>query len=463
MKLAKHEHRDWLKLYGAAALMTVLGFFVAYQFVDPAPPSRVTIATGSENGAYYAYAQRYRKFLGEHGIELEVRATAGSVENIQLLKSDSGAIDVAFVQGGAAGKPPATGLMALGSLYFEPLWIFRHTPGHDSASGSRRSRNKPGRLRELAGKRLAVGSQGSGTRAVAVPLLAANGLIGSDSNARSQTGLALVELVELGGKEAVQALREGSVDAVFLVASVTSPAVDELLRAPGITPLGFERAAAYERRFRYLSRVTLPEGVIDLESNVPANDVVMLAPAATLVAVEGLHPAIVDLLLQAADKVHGGGGIFEIQGQFPSANLVEYPLSADAQRFYKSGPPFLQRFLPFWAATLIDRMLVLLLPLAALLLPLIRIMPPLYRWRVRSRVTRWYRELLAIDPGSITDNEGAQAARLAELDRLEDEVAKVEVPASFADQLYHLKAHIKLVRLQVHNADLAVENERPSE
>lgn len=422
--------RDHVRFLGPAIFITLLGFIFAYQFVDPAPPKKITLATGGADGAYYLYGQRYKKILERNGIELEVRATAGSLENLSLLAADTNRVNVAFVQGGTGEFGRAEGLLGLASLYFEPLWVFYRAsaPAND--------------VSVFRGKRIAVGAEGSGTRAVALRVLAENAI--SESSAT---------FLPLSGQKAVEAIQKGECDAVFLVASPDSPSVKALIEDASIRLMSFKRAAAYTRIHRYLSSVTLPEGVINMSANIPANDVSLLAPAATLVSSPSLHPALVDLLLQAAAEVHGDGGLFELRGEFPSAKYLEFPLSPDARRYFKSGPPFLQRFLPFWLATFVDRMLVMLLPLVALAIPLARIMPPVLRWRIRSRIFRWYRELLAIEPAF---SGNADRARLEEhvaaLNRMEQEVSKIEVPLSYADQLYHLRLHIKLVREKLEDA-----------
>lgn len=426
----KKPYRDHVRIIGPAVLISLLGFIAAYQFVDPAPPTHIGIATGGADGAYYLFGQKYRKILERNGIELEVRVTAGSVENLRLLEAESNGVEVAFVQGGTARFSGSGELLALGSLYFEPLWVFHRAdaPVDDLAA--------------LRGKRLAVGAEGSGTRAVALELLADNGI--DETSA---------DMLPISGGNAVAALRGGGADAVFLVASVQSPTVKSLLEDGRFALLSFDRAAAYTRLHRYLSSVTLPRGVIDLAAHVPSRDIVLLAPAASLVASPNLHPALVDLLIQAAAEVHGEGGMFEQRDQFPSPAYVEFPLSPDAKRFYKSGPPFLQRYLPFWAATLIDRMLVMLLPLVALAIPLVRIMPPVFRWRIRSRIYRWYAELLEMDPAlSVDANRAELEKNLSRLTRIEAEVSHVEVPLSYADQLYHLRLHIELVREKLDQA-----------
>jgi TRAP transporter TAXI family solute receptor len=422
--------KDYVRVLAPAIILALIGFVAAYQFVDPAPPKKIVMATGETDGAYYLYGQRYRELLQRNGIDLEVRTTAGSLENLRLLEADFNGVDVAFVQGGTGEFARGHDLLGLASLYFEPLWLFyRAEAPADDVGG-------------LRGKRLAAGAEGSGTRSVAMRILAENGISASTAT-----------VLSMGGREAVGALNAGEVDAVFLVASPESLLVKAVVANPAIRLMSFRRAAAYTRIHRFLSAVTLPEGVIDIGANIPAKDVVLLAPAATLVASPRLHPALVGLLLQAAEVVHGGGGLFERRGEFPSQKYLEFPLSPDARRHFRSGPPFLQRFLPFWVAIFIDRMLVMLLPLLALVLPLVRIMPPVLRWSIRSRIFRWYRELLTIDPLHRSEpNLGGLREDLAALDRLEKEVSKVEVPLSYADQLYHLRLHIKLVRDRLEDA-----------
>lgn len=413
-----------MRIFAPAIVLAVAGFLVAYQFVDPAPPQRFTIATAGADGAYHAFAMRYRSVLARQGVELELLQTAGSVENLRRLRAADGRVQVAFVQGGVGTPAEGDALESLASLYFEPLWVF-----HRDAVALER-------LTDLRGGRVAVGAPGSGTRAIAVQLLADNGVTPDNT-----------ELLPAGGVAAAQALIAGALDAVFIVGTVPAPAIQTLLRAPAIRLLSFARAEAYTRLRPELSSVRLPRGVIDLAADLPAHDITLLAPAATLVAHRDFHPALVDLLMRAAAEVHRDGGLFEDYGQFPSPRYVEFPLSDEAQRYFESGPSFLRRVLPFWAATLVERMLVMLLPLLALLIPLVRIMPPVYRWRIRSRIYRWYRELLAIDP--VVRGAGGdprQQAGIAELDRIEQEIAKVHVPLSYADQLYALRVHLELVR-----------------
>jgi TRAP transporter TAXI family solute receptor len=411
---------------GPAAVLVVAAFVVALQWVKPAPPSRVAIATGRADGAYHRFAEQYRDRLAQEGITLEVRATSGSVENIRLLADPASGVDIAFVQGGTGDAVKTDGLVSLASLYFEPLWVFSRTaPG-------------PSDLRGMRGRRLAVGPDGSGTRAVALTLLAANGL--TEATAR---------LLPLTGLDAVRALRRGEVDTVFLIASAESATVKEMLLTRGIALLSFPRADAYTKRFPFLTKLVLPAGGLSLEANLPARETVLLAPAATLVVRRDFHPALVDLLLVTAAAVHSRRGLFEAPQQFPSADHLEFPLMDEAQRYHRSGPPLLARFLPFWAATLADRIKVLVLPLLVLV-PLARVVPPLYRWRIRSKIIKKYRDVVDVDLALAQRPSAAECDDLLErLDRIEEGVRSLRVPLSYADAHYHLRLHVDLVRTKV--------------
>ena len=430
----KRSSRESLYFYGAAVALSVLGFAVALHFVTPAPPRHVVMATGAVDGAYYQFGLRYQEALAREGITLEVRVTAGSADNVARLRDPAGDVDVAFVQGGVlTGEEPGD-LRALGTVYLEPLWVFSRT-----ALGGR---DIPG----LAGKRVAVGPEGSGTRVVADRLLNANGL----------TPRAAAR-VPITGPAARAALARGAVDAAFFVASVQAPMLQEVIRVPGLHLMSFPRADAYTRRYPFLIKLTLPEGALDLASDVPPRDTVLLGSAVNLVVRGSFHPALADLLLMTASSIHAGAGLFETAGQFPSAKHVDVPLGDEARRYYQSGPPFLNRYLPFWVATWVDRVKVMLVPLVALMIPLFRIMPSLYRWRVRSKIYRWYHDLDAVDHALAASEAAPDLDRLsADLERVEQDVRRVIVPASYREELYHLRLHIDFLRDKVRAAGLAV-------
>jgi TRAP-type uncharacterized transport system substrate-binding protein len=425
-RLARISLRDLLAVGLPALLVLAGGFWFAAQFIKPAPPDELVITTGSDGGAFQHYAARYKAILERFGIRLIEKPSAGSIENLDRLADAPQAVDVGFVQGGTGAGGGDAGLVSLGSLYYEPLWVFyRGQPGLN-------------RIDQLAGRRIAIGAPGSGTARLARELLDAHGLT------------AKVSLLPLSGLQAAAALDRGEVDALFVVGAPLTGPVWLLLHTPGLALLDFSQAESYARRFPYLSEVRLPRGVISFERDIPPRDVRLVAPVATLVAREGTHPALLDLLLQAMREVHSPAGIFEKAGEFPAAGRGDFPMSPRAERFYASGPPFLQRYLPFWVANFIDRVFVMAVPLIALLIPLIKIMPPLYSWRVRSRIYRWYGELKYIEYEFEANPLGRSREQWeADLERIERAVNRTHIPLAFADQLYNLRTHIAVVRQSV--------------
>jgi len=414
---------DKLKTLLPALLFTLAGFLIEYQFVDPAPPSEFNMAAGQPGGAYNAFAMHLRDELAKDNITLHVQTSAGSMENIHRLRE--GQADAAYVQSGLISAD--TQLESLGSMYYEPLWVFL-APGVNVHL-----------IRDMKGKRLAVGLPGSGTRALAAMLLKEN-----DVGEKHATWLSL------SSNDAADALLSGRADVAFMVGAPTASAIARLNLHSQATLMSMQRAPAYARQHRALSVLTLPRGTLNPAADLPTGDTQLLAATASLLINKNLHPALQDILLQAAARVHGGSSLFAAAGYFPNARHSGLPLSLAARRYYKSGPPLLQRYLPFWAATMINRLKVMLLPFIALLLPLFKIMPPLYRWRIRSRIYRWYEELGRIDQslyqGNISDS--ALREQLAKLDQIEAEIRKVHVPLSYADALYDLRLHLAFVRGQ---------------
>jgi TRAP transporter TAXI family solute receptor len=421
--------RDYsVKELATVALPVVLAigaaFWFTFKFVQPAPPRLVVMSTGAEGGAYHAFALRYKAILARDGVTLELRPSSGAVENLARLRDPKSDVSLALVQGGIghAADPPV--LESLGSVYYEPLWVFY------------RGKRALDRINDLKGKRIAVGSEGSGTRKLALVILDTSGLPRGD-----------VTLLDVGGEKAADALIAGTADALFIVAGPEAPIVRKLIRADGVSLMSFARASAYAARHPFLHKLVLPRGALDIARDLPRGDVLLVAPTANLLAKESLHPAIAYLVLEAAREVHSGPGPFNRIGEFPSPNDVEFPLSSQAERFYKSGPPFLQRYLPFWAASLVDRMIVLLVPLFAVAVPLFRILPGLYAWRIRRKVYRWYGELKFLEEALRHRPPGADPAdELERLAKIEDEVSEIHVPLGFAHEVYTLRMHIKLVR-----------------
>ncbi len=421
----------------------ILGFCLAsliatyVLFVEPPPPRKIVIASGAKNGAYYRYAQRYAEELQKEGLAVEVRETAGSVENLGLLGQEGSDVAVAIVQSGVASPEEVQRFYALGSLYREPLWVFY------------RGETRIERLSQLAGKRIGVGPTGSGTYPIAMRLLAVNGLI----EAQSSRGNSCAVLVQENVAAAAVALQKGDLDAAFFVAAFEADYIQALLNNTHMKLLNFDQHEAYRRRFRFLAPVTVPAGLVNLGQNVPGQDIALLAPTAMLAVRKEFHPALIPLLLTTATRIHGKGDELSEPGEFPSDSYCDFPLSEDAKRFYRSGQPVLQRLLPFWLASLVDRAKVMLIPLIMLMMPLLRAAPPLMRWRTRRKIYLWYSSLREIDQrlvAGLSDTELDQ--ELARLKDIEHQVAYVDVPLSYMEEFYHLRLHLGM--LQQHLVEL---------
>jgi TRAP-type uncharacterized transport system substrate-binding protein len=430
--------RWWDTVVGAGPLVVGLliafvglGLYVAYRVLDPTPDKRIVIATGPEEGAYIEFAKRYQPLLRAHGLVVELRTTQGSSENLALLRDPHSGVDAAFVQGGVETVDTGADRMvaSLGSVAYEPVWLFcREADARD------RDKARLDNLSQLAGWRINTGPSGGGAGPLFLQLAQVNHLEATQ--------------LQLGEKPAVHAvvdLLQGRTDAVLMVAAADAPLVQYLLRAPGIRLFEFVQSEAYARRFPFLRALTLPRGIIDLAADKPPQDVSLVAATASLVVREDLHPALVQLLVQAAQQVHGDAGWFSRAGEFPSPSVSDLPLAPEAARLYRDGVPWLQRYLPFWLANFIDRMWFVLLPLVAVMIPLSRILPPLVELRVRSRVFRWYAHLRAVERA--LERPAPTLERLqAEIERIDGQVERIGVPLSYTHELYELRSHIDLVR-----------------
>ncbi|RTL53127.1 MAG: C4-dicarboxylate ABC transporter substrate-binding protein [Rhodocyclaceae bacterium] len=435
-RLRRASWRDMVLIGLPSLLVVAAAFWAAAQFVQPAPPKQLILATGGAGGGYQRYAAAYKPLLAEEGITLVERPTSGAMENLALLRDPDSEVDAAFIQGGVVDKREDDDLYSLGAIYQEPVWIF-YRPSRFG------DKEVPDRLLQLKGMRVAVGASGSGNRHLALELLQLNGL--DDRH---------VTLLEAGGITAAEALQKGRADAAIVVGPVQSAAVWTLLYAPGIKVMNLAQADAYTRRLAYLSHLVLPRGSVDLLRDIPDRDIHLLAPTATLAVKEGTHPALVDLLLQAASETHNGHGLLQKAGDFPKAQAVEFPLSPRAEHFYKSGKPLLQRYLPFWAANLIDRLVVMLIPLIAVLYPVAKMAPSLYGWRIRSRIFKRYGELKFLEAEALAEDSGVQRqALLQRLDAIERDAARIPTPLAFSDMLYTLRGHIEIVRAAILRQD----------
>jgi TRAP transporter TAXI family solute receptor len=428
--------RDLLVAAAPTVVLVLVACVVAYIVVDPAPPRHVVLATGQENSAYEEFGRKYAAVLARDGIKVDLQRSQGSQDNLQRLVD--GKADIAFVQSGSTSEVQAErrGLVSLGSLFTEPVWLFLRT--HD-AGGRRLDIHS---LTQLKGLRINLGPEGTGVPKLFRQILAVNGL---------EPGQLTMSSLE--NTPATVELLAGRIDGLVFSSAPEAPLIQMLLQTPGIRLFNFRQAEAYTRRLPFLTHVVLPRGIVDIGRDIPAQDVHLIAPTATLVAREGLHPALVDLFVKAATEIHGGTGWFQQQGQFPSPRYTEIPVAKEAAKYYRDGPPFLQRYLSFWLANLFDRLWVVVVALAALIIPLSKIVPPLYVWRIRSRVYRWYGQLRAVEQAleNATDEhrEQARADLLRRLDDIEQRVNHISIPLAYADALYGLRSHINFVRQRV--------------
>ncbi|MBV6322115.1 TAXI family TRAP transporter solute-binding subunit [Duganella violaceipulchra] len=433
LKFTQFSVRD-LFVAAAPTIALIAGVcLLAYWLVDPAPPRTVRLATGQENSAYAEFGKKYAAALAKHGVKVTLVPSAGSGENLKRLKA--GEVDIAFVQSGSTNEEAAEreGLTSLGSLFVEPLWLFlRETKGKPPIT----------QLTQLRGLKINFGAKGAGSSRLFRQVLELNGVEKGE-----------VEHFSLANTPATVELLEGRIDGLVFTSAPEAPLIQMLLQTPGIKLFNFNQAEAYARKLPFLTHVVLPQGIVDLGRDIPAEDYKLIAPTATLVARDDLHPALVDLFVQAAANIHSGAGWFSQQGQFPSAKYTEIPVDAEAAKYYKSGPPLLQRYMTFWLANFFDRMWVVVVALGALILPLSKVVPPLYVWRIRSRVYRWYGQLRAVEQAveEASDDTRMQVyeAQLVRLNEIEDLVNQVSIPLSFADGLYGLRSHIQFVRKRI--------------
>ena len=420
--------RDLAVSVGPFILLTVALLTLAYAWLDPNPPKRVTLATGPAQSAYEAFGKRYAEALAHEGIKVVLLPSEGSAANLQLLRE--GKADLGFVQGGTSDYTDADEkkLSSLGSLFVEPLWLFYRENSASKVSATATLTA----LTQLSGMKINLGTPGSGVPSLMAKLLESNRIEPSS-----------LQISNLAQTPATVAFLEGELDAIVFASAPESLMVQMLLQTPGVKLMNFAQNDAYSRRFAFLSPVRLPRGVVDLAANIPPEDVRLVAPTTALLTRNTTHPALLQLFAQAGNQIHGSAGWFKRAREYPNVDNNELPISKEAERALHSDSPLLQRYLPFWVANLIERMWLVLSIIIALLLPLSRIVPPLYAFRVRSRIFRWYGQLRNIELRIETEDN---AVLLKELNTLESRAEKVSVPLSYTDELYALRSNIHLVR-----------------
>ena len=424
-------------------LLIIAVGWATVKLIQPAPPNTLVILGGPEGSSFQSTAEKYKKIISAHGIRVRVITTDGSDENLQLLMDKKKAADVALVQNGLADASETKALMSLGTLYVQPVLVFY------------RNKKNIDHIPQLKGSRVAIGPEGSGTNILASKILEENDLTKKNTT-----------MLEMDGDDAVAALIAKKVDAIFVMGElIRGKKIRELMQTPGVKLMSFRQADGYLRRMRFLSRLKAPEGSFDLGLNLPPADVQLIGTPVELVAREGLHPAISDLLIAAAREVHGKSGLFRNANEFPVPVEREFRLSEDAKRYYASGSPFLYKRLPFWLASLVDRLLLVFVPLAIVLIPASRMLAPLYRWRMRSKIYRWYGALMRIEREMSRANSADDLSKIKlQLEQIETAVNAMLTPLAFADQLYVLREHIGFVRRRFAMINIQVsESTQPQE
>ena len=418
--------RPALWLYGIAGALLVIALVATVAWLGPLPPKFVVMSTGTPGSDFDLYARQYQAILKRSGVELRLLPSSGSVDNLRRLNDPHSGVTVAFAQGGLTSQEQSPNLESLGTVFYQPFWFFV------------RREIAATRLEDLRGKNVAIGPEGSGTRVLAKQFLALNGFDENDA-----------QLLTLTDEQAGDALMRGEAHAAAMVASWDTSVVRRLLASSDINLVGVPRADGYVALYPYLTKLILPTGVGNFATNRPATDVNLVAPEVSLLVSKNLHPAIQYLLLEAATEIHSGGGLFRKSSQFPAPEVVDVPVSKEARQFYKSGPPFLQRYLPFGLAALASQFLVLLIPIVGILYPMLRTIPALYGWSMRRRIFRLYGQLKYIEV-ELEDGRGSATDHLlTQLQELEERADHLQVPFAFAHFLYHLRNHIALVRERI--------------
>ena len=426
--------RDMLASAGPVLLLALGLLGAAYWWLDPQPPRTVTLATGPAGSAYADFGQRYAQALARDGIRVQLLATDGPVANLQALRE--GRADVAFVRGGSddMSRDASAGIMSLGALFYEPLWLFYRPDVFQTPTKGATPDTRLTSLTQLRGLRVNIDQAGSGAPVLIQRLLEANDLTLGDITAS-----------HLPPPDAAHALLTGQLDVIVLVTAPESPVVQGLLQQPGIALADLPQADALARRFPFLQTVSLPRGMVDLARDLPPDDIGLLAATTALLTHEDTHPALRQLFAQAAQQIHGGSGWFNGARDFPNTRTSELPVSPEGDRAINGTPPFWQRYLPFWASNLLERMWLVIGGLIVLLLPLSRVVPPLYTYRVRQRVFRWYARLQAVE-ARMSEDDADPSELLKELDELDRVASQITVPLAHADELYALRSNIEKTR-----------------
>jgi TRAP-type uncharacterized transport system substrate-binding protein len=413
----------WSLLKGLTAIVCIVGIIsLALAYFIPAPPSTFKIATGFKGGSALFVGNRYKERIAPHGVKVDVLETDGSGEDFKLLMDPKSGVKVAVIQGGVSNSNEMPGLLSLGRVNYQIFWIFYR--GTDTLND----------LTQLKGKRISVGPTGSGTQTVAAKVLSASGVTSNNST-----------FLPLAGENAADALKAGTVDVMFLANTDNAPLYKTLLRDPNLRVMNIRRAEALSRMYPFLVRLVLPEGVIDLEKNIPATDVTTFATTNVIIVREDTHPAIISLLIEAMVEEHGAPGLFNQTGAFPTQSDPEFPMAPTARDFYKNGPSFLNRYLPFWMVSHVQRLLAVLLAAGVIVYPLFNFAPKLYQWVLKDRMNKLYRRLRVVEQELQAELTAPQVVALqTELENI-NRAARI-LPKRNSDMFFDFNRHIESMR-----------------
>lgn len=414
--------KSFFKIYLPIITVIFLAFYITSQFIEPAPKKEITIAAGSKDGTYYQTALEYKKLLEKEKVKVTLLETKGSIDNIQLIQQ--GKADIGFVQNGVLKPAQLNSVESLASIYYEPLWIFYKNEGFEIEY-----------VIQLISKKIAVGGLGSGTRDLALTILNDNGINNENSS-----------LLELNSTLAKQQLLEGKIDAMLVVISPKSALVQSMLEDPNINVLSIKRARAYSRKYTFLTPLTLYEGTMDLYKNLPSNDTSLLATTANLIVRKEMPEELVRLFLKKVKQTHQEKTLFAQEGEFPNLLNMQAPINKEAEKYMKNGDSWLESIFPYWIASNIDRLKILLIPLLTLMFPLFKGIMPLYTWTMRSKIYKWYDDLNEIDKALPSYNQKQLHEKLITLQNLQEEISQqTKVPLAFMGEYYNLLLHLEMI------------------
>jgi TRAP-type uncharacterized transport system substrate-binding protein len=427
---AADEIKNWfsaLREVWPLIFLLILALSALIWFAKPAPPNTVLMATGT-GGSYKVLGEKYKTYFEKKGIELKLVETHGSKENLQHLIDRNDPIQAALVQGGMIAADNLSGVESLGSVDYEPVWMFyRKNTFNEGMHVSDR---------DIAKLKINIGPLGSGTRTQALSIFKLNSLNGDAPN-----------LLSLGNAEGVDALERGEIDAVILVDGFDSPNVQRLIKNPGIRLASFTRADAYTRLLSYFEEVSVPMGGFDLGKNIPDHPIQLISTTTNLLIDNRLHPAIQVLFLEAAREINGNKSYFSKAGEFPAYMNTEAPLSDEAKFFYEKGTPTLMKYLPFWLAEFLERMFFLLLPFAAFAYPIIKSIPTYRTNLAKKQINSIYKELDKFEKNTIENFDPARRGEYIEvLNEMERRILRSKAAKLATAECYSLRNNIEFIR-----------------